>query len=327
MEIFEIAELIRSVNMYEIAAKTNEGLILTSDEEKVVSQLDTHFKEIGKKGHDSEHEIASFIQKVINEEIYNTPDELLGLLFEQGTIGTFDDFEDITAPKNTLIAYDAAKGGNVPRSFLDIGKLVPTWKNMQIETDISFADLERDGWKKVSTITEFAIATFKNRMFAAIFDVIDAAIASGENYLEAAGAKPTQADMDAISLYINDRTESGVIVALSKYVQAASKLTGFVSDEMKNEVHRTGRLGTYDGVSLTPISSAKKLGDDTKLLKDKRMYGVAGKLGVINMKGEVKTYQIEDPNKEVFHIMFKDFTFGFAFNDTALENVFKMTLK
>lgn len=323
----EIAELISSTNMYDIATKTNEGMALTDDEGEVASQLDAHFKEIGKRGHDTDHEIASFVQKIINEEIYNTPDELLDLIFDRGTIGAFDDFEAITTPKNTLIAYEAAKGGNVPRSYLDVAKLTPNWKNMQIETDISFVDLERDGWKKVSLITEYAVATFKNKMFATIFNTVDEAISSGDNFLAASGAKPVEADMDTIALYLNERTENGVIVALTKYIQAASKLTGFVSEEMKNEVHRTGRLGTYDGVALTPISSAKRLGDNTMLIKDKRMYGVAGKIGTINMKGEIKTYQTTDVNKEVFHLLFKDFTFGYAFNDTALENVFKMTLQ
>lgn len=128
----EIAELISSTNMYDIATKTNEGMALTDDESVVASQLDAHFKEIGKRGHDTDHEIASFVQKIINEEIYNTPDELLDLIFDRGTIGAFDDFEAITTPKNTLIAYEAAKGGNVPRSYLDVAKLAPTWKNMQI---------------------------------------------------------------------------------------------------------------------------------------------------------------------------------------------------
>lgn len=322
----EIAELISATNMYEIAAKTTDGMLLTDSEAEVAAQLDAHFKEIGKRGHDADHEIASFIQKVINEEIYNTPDELLDMLFDRGTIGDFDDFETVTTPKNTLIAYEAAKGGNVPRSFLDVEKLVPTWKNLQLETSISFADVQRNGWKSIALVTDYAIAALKNQLFATVFNAVDAAITSGDNFLAASGAKPVEADMDTIALYLNERTENGVIVALTKYIQAASKLTGFVSDEMKNEVHRTGRLGTYDGISMTPISSAKRLGDNSMLIKDKRMYGVAGKLGVLNMKGEVKTYQTTDVNKEVFHLLFKDFNFGYAFNGSALENVFKMTL-
>ena len=44
------------------------------------------------------------------------------------------------------------------------------------------------------------------------------------------------------------------------------------------------------------------------------------------MKGDIKVYQDMDNNKEVIHLMFKDFTYGYAFNAVALENVIKMDL-
>lgn len=324
----EIAELVDSTNMYDIAYKTNHALELNVEEKEAASLLDAHFKEIGKRGCDPDHEISSFVQKVINEEIYNTPDELLDRIFDRGTIGEFDDYENITTPKNTLIAYEAAKGGNVPRSYLDVSVLTPTWKNKQLETDISYRDLARNGWKNIALITSYATDAFKNTMFAEIFSTIDTGITSGGNFINAAGTKPTSTEMDQVALYINDRAErgEGVIVALSKYIQAVSKFTGFVSDELINEVHRTGRLGTYDGISLVPISSAKKLGSGNLLIPDSRIFGICGKVGTLDMKGEIKTYQDADNNKEVYHLMFKDFTFGYGFNAQALENIIKVDL-
>ena len=83
-----------------------------------------------------------------------------------------------------------------------------------------------------------------------------------ENFITVGGAAMTQAAADALALYVNDRADGdGVIVGKSAYIQQMSKLNGFASDEMKNEVHRTGRLGSYDGCEMFPISSAKKLGD------------------------------------------------------------------
>ena len=317
--------------MYELACKTNHKLVLSAEEQEVRDQLDAYFKQVGKTGHDANHEIAAFITKVVNEEVYNTPDELLDALFDQGTIGADDDFEAYKLPpKNTLVAHEAAFGGNVERSFLDISVLTPQWANYQIESDISFADLERGGWKTIALITEYAVAALKNTLFQVIFDKIDGAIVSGaENYISVAQAMPTEIAMQQAALYIQDRTNGneGAFVARSKYVQAISLFPTFVSQEMMNEVHRTGRLGTYQGVSLYPISSAKKLGDGSGLIMDKRIFGIAGKIGSLTMKGDIKTYQTEDVNKEVIHLLFKNFTFGYAFNKDTLENVVKVVLQ
>lgn len=330
MNNIELAELVNSTDMYEVAYKTARNMNLNDDESAVAEQLDKHFREIGKKGHDTENEIASFVQKVVTEEIYNTPDELLDMLFDRGTIGVYDDFQSVTTPKNTLVAYDAAKGGNVPRSFLDVRVITPKWRNKQIETDLSFSDVARNGWKSISLLTDYATSAFKNAMFADIFSDIDAGIVSGAaNYIDAAGTMPTSTEMDAMVLYINEHTDmvgAGAIVGLYKYIQAASKFNSFISDDIVNEVHRTGRLGVYDGVSMVPISSAKKLGNGDLLIPDKRLFGICNKVGTLNMKGDINVYQTEDSNKEVFNLKFKDFTFGYAFNAEALENVIKMDL-
>ena len=157
----EIAEAIKDTNMYELACKTNAELDLTDSEKVTVSQLDAYFKKVGERGTDPEHEIAAFVKKAINEEIYNAPDELLDYLFNRDNIGEFDDFEGVTDPKNTLVAYETAKGANVKRSFLDIGVLKPAWFNLQIESDISYKDLRKNGWKSVAVLTENAVAAFK----------------------------------------------------------------------------------------------------------------------------------------------------------------------
>ncbi|MEG0898438.1 MAG: hypothetical protein RSF40_01850 [Oscillospiraceae bacterium] len=130
----EIAEAIKNVNMYEIAQKTEyKANTLNDDEKLVVSQLDAYFREIGKRGVDKDNEIAAFMTKVIEEEIYNTPDEILELIFNRGSVGEFDDYEATIIAKNKLAAYEAAKEGNVDRSFLDISVLKPTWKHLQVK--------------------------------------------------------------------------------------------------------------------------------------------------------------------------------------------------
>ena len=163
-------------------------------------------------------------------------------------------------------------------------------------------------------------------MFYDIFSAIDAAISIGaENCIVEAGTTPSQATMDALALYINDRN-GGSVVALSKYIQAASKLTGFKSEEMLNEIHRTGRLGVYDGVSLYPMSAAKKQASGELLIPDKKLFGIAGRVGALDMKGEVRTYETENNNKETIDLKITGFSYGYSFNNDSLENICKVVI-
>lgn len=328
MNQIEMAELVKGTSVYEIAAKTTRNISLNDNEKMVAEQLDEWARKIGETGHDRDHEIAAFITRTVNDEVYNAPNELLDAMFVRGSIGEFDDYEAAVTPvKNTLIAHTAAHGGNVEKSYLDISLIKPQYRNKQIETQISFTDLRRNGWKSVALLSEYATQALENVMFYDIFSVIDAAITSGaENYIAESTALPTQATMDALALYLNDRTQGGTIVGLSKYIQAASKLTGFNSEEMLNEIHRNGRLGMYDGCSLHGISSAKRQGDGSLLIPSQRLYGISGVIGTLDMKGEVHTYETENNNKETIDLKIADFTYGYAFNKDSLENVCKVVM-
>lgn len=327
MNQIEMAELVKDTSVCEIAAKTVRNMNLTDNEKTVAEYLDEWARKIGETGHDPDHEIAAYITRTINEEYYDAPNELLDAMFERGSIGEFDDYEAVVQPiKNTLVAYDAAYEGNVKKSYLDFTFLKPTWKNAQVESQISYADLRRNGWKTVALLTEYAQKSLENKMFYDIFSAVDAAISIGaENCIVEAGTTPSQATMDALALYINDRN-GGSVVALSKYIQAASKLTGFNSEEMLNEIHRTGRLGVYDGVSLYPISAAKKQASGELLIPDKKMFGIAGKVGALDMKGEVRTLETENNNKETIDLKITGFSYGYSFNNDSLENICKVVI-
>ena len=91
------------------------------------------------------------------------------------------------------------------------------------------------------------------------------------------------------------------------------------------EFNRYGLVKTYDGIGVAGISGAKKTGTGSLLLPDKRIYGIAGKIGNLDMKGEVHTYQDMNNQNEKVHIMLKDFTYGFML--TNIENFAKVTLQ
>lgn len=327
MNQIELAELVKDTSVCEIAAKTVRNMSLNDNEKVVAEYLDEWARKIGETGHDPEHEIASYVTRTINEEVYDAPNALLDAMFDRGSVGEFDDYEAIVQPiKNTIVAYDAAFEGNVPKSYLDFTFLKPQWKHAQVESQVSYADLRRSGWKTIALLTEYAQKALENKMFYDIFSVVDAAIAQGaENCVVESGATPSQATMDAVALYLNDRN-GGSIVGLSKYIQAISKLNGFVSEEMINEVHRTGRLGVYDGVALYPVSGAHKQANGELLLPDKKLFGIAGKIGALDMKGEVRTYETENNNKETIDLKVTGFTYGYSFNKDTLDNVCKIVI-
>lgn len=326
----EIAEVMQSPGkVYEIAEKTQYKLNLTSEETEIAEVLDAFAKHVGETGADPEKQIAAFVTKTVQDELYNTPDELLDSMFVRGSVGEFDDYEVERTVKNTLHAYEAAKGGNVPRSYLHLESLRPTWKNVQVETDLSYVDLRKNGWKAVATLTTFMAEAAKNKMFASVLNGVDTAITGGDQFIDAQSAKPTMTAMDALSLYLSEHSDGSnpFTISLQKYCHDMRRMTGYaqyLSDNMKDEFNRYGLVKVYDGIAITGISSAKKLGDGSLLIPDKRIFGISGPIGTLDMKGEVHTYQDEDNNNERIHLMLKDFTFGYAISN--IDRVAKIVL-
>lgn len=235
----EVAELMNKPGtMYDVAEKVEYKRNLTNEEKEIFEISDAWCREIGKTGNDSNREIAAFVNKVVNEEIYNAPDELLDAMFDRGSIGEFDDEEFTKTPKNTLDAHEAAKGGTVDRSFIDFTAIKPITKNRQIETDLSYVDLRKNGFKSVATLTTFAKEALQNALFYDVFSMIDNAIVGGEQMITAGGKVPTQAAVDAFNLYLLDRDPAAVAVCLSKYAQALGRMEGrsqYMSDAMKEK--------------------------------------------------------------------------------------------
>lgn len=327
----EIAEVMQAPGkVYDVAEKTQYNRVLNGEEKEIAEVMDAFVRDVGKTGRDTDKQIASFITKTVQDELYNAPDELLDSMFDRGNIGEFDDFQAERTVKNTLVAHEAAKGGNVPRSYLHLETLTPVWHNLQVETDLSYVDMRKNGWKSVANLTTFMTETLKNKMFAIILNQVDAAIAGGEQKIDVSAAAPTMEAMDKLALYLNEYSDGSnpFTVSLMKYCSQLRRMTGYaqyLSDSMKDDFNRYGLVKTYDGVAITGISSAKKLGDGSLLIPDKRIFGIAGKIGELDMKGEIHTYQDEDNQNERVHLMLKDFTFGHAISH--IERVAKITLQ
>ena len=62
-------------------------------------------------------------------------------------------------------------------------------------------------------------------------------------------------------------------------------------------------------------------------MPDHRIFGLSSeKLGVLDMKGEVRTYETEEVNKEVIDLKITGFQYGFVLPASKIENACKIVL-
>lgn len=328
--MFELSEVMSKPNaMFDWASKVVYNGEMTSDEKEITKGMDAWAREIGKKG-DASHEIAELVRKTFAPEEISAPSALISMIFDEDSIGEFDDYREEIDPKNTIVAHDAIIEGNVDRSFLEHKIGVPVWTNLAAETDVSMQDLRRGGYRSVANLTNYLREALELKRVQKIMAAIDAAIVSGQpNYIAEAEALPTTASMDALELYLHDVHENGDLVAfsLSKYHQAISKLPAaerFITDRERNMYNSTGFIDTYGGVTLMSYSSQKKLADGSLIVPDKRVFGFAGKIGSAITRGEARVLEEQDINTERIHIKVTGFNFGYTIRDA--KKIAKMVM-
>ena len=328
--MFELSEVMSKPNaMFDWASKVVYNGEMTSDEKEITKGMDAWAREIGKKG-DAGHEIAELVRKTFAPEEISAPSELISMIFDEDSIGEFDDYREEIDPKNTIVAHDAIIEGNVDRSFLEHKIGVPVWHNLAAETDVSMQDLRRGGYRSVANLTNYLREALELKRVQKIMAAIDAAIVSGQpNYIAEGEALPTTASMDALELYLHDVHENGdlVVFSLSKYHQAISKLPAaerFITDRERNMYNSTGFIDTYGGVTLMSYSSQKKLADGSLIVPDKRVFGFAGKIGSAITRGEARVLEEQDINTERIHIKVTGFNFGYTIRDA--KKIAKMVM-
>ena len=328
----EIAELMeKNGTMYDWAEKVNRGASLTAEENEISQVVDAWAKEIGTKGKDNDNEIAEFIIKTITDPVYNKPDALIEKMFEMDSIGEFDDYVINKTPKNTLVAYESAKGGNVYKSYIDTSALTPTWKHAQVETEISYTQLRRGGFKSIANMAVFAKEALDNKKIKDVFSALDTAIAGGEQVFEVTGGESalTKTVLDKLSLYVLDHLadgDTGIMFGLNKYAQAIANMSGYtsyMSSTMKDDYNRYGLVKEYGGCLIGGFSGARKAADGELLIPDRRIFGISGIIGTLCDRGEHRVYGTLDNNKERVSLKFTGYEYGIKI--TNPENVAKIT--
>lgn len=314
----EVASAVQEKNILELSERVKSNTLDASDRE-AIDIIDNFAKEIGTSGKTQENTflVSELIKKTVEPILFQPEYSLLSDIFDMDTIGEFDEAKYTGLPKNTIKVYDATRGGNVPKSYIDPSLYTPVKVALQAETELNYSDLRRNGFKSIAKMTELTREAFEQELFYRLFDGVDSALdaLTGDQDIDG-GSALTTTMMDTLSRYLRDMSEGNpFIVGLSKYIDPVSKLEGYekyLSDDLKNELNRFGRIAMYEGVALSSIPTARKTAKGMNLIPDKRIFGIAGKIGEANMRGEMRMYETYDHNAEKVHLKFTGYDFDYV---------------
>ena len=295
---------------------------LSAEDKEISAVTDAWVKELGKTGFDKDHELSALVTKTFTPDTVSAPSELIDMLFDNDSIGEFDDYRVTVDPENTIEVYDAITGGNVPRSCIDFKVLKPTFCSLQAETSLKLEDIRRGGYKSVANMITNINEAFELARVTRILDILDKALAGGENVFTETGATPTEEICRKLATYLMDVTngETPAIFGQNKYIVGMTGLQsaqyGF-SDAVKTQYHKVGKLDMYAGCRLFGLSGVKKLANGDFIIPDKRLFAAAGKIGKVITRGETRTYQETDINNEQIHIKVGGYSFGTVVTDIS----------
>ena len=314
----EVAEAIQEKNIIELSQRAKLNKLDESDKE-AIGILDNFAKEIGNTGKTSENTtlISELIKKTVEPMVFQPDDSILSTMFAMGSIGEFDESSYTGLPKNTIKVYDAVRGGNVPKSYVDPGLFTPVKFALQAETELDYSDLRRNGWKSISKMTELTRESFEQEMFYRLFSGVDSALdaLTGDQDIST-GSALTVTNADTLARYVRDMSDGNpFMIGLSKYIDTMTRMDGaekYLSDELKNELNRMGRLAMYDGVLLSSIPTARKTASGNTLITDKRIFGIAGQIGEAQLRGDMRMYETYDNDAEKVKLKFTGFDFEYV---------------
>lgn len=292
------------------------NLDMTDDFKDTSEALDGWARKIGEKGVDKDNEIAELVRRAITNDVVAAPDDLISMMFDESSIGEFDDVYGVVEPKNTIKVYESIKGGNVDASYIDFTRAQPEWKELQAETFIKYVDLRRGGYKTVASLVNYMKEAFAQKRWSILFNRAVAAVTAAPNLISESTAAPTATSADALAIYLMDIAEPGestVILGQNKYIMAMSKLpsaASIQSNEAKEAWRRYGSIGYYAGQEMRGFSGVRKMADGNLVIPNQVVLGVAGKIGSAITRGETLVYETMDNNAEHVHIKANGFSFG-----------------
>lgn len=289
---------------------------LNEEQKEMSAVIDDWARNIGNSGV-ANAEISAYLQKTLQPMLDETLEEVVSKIFNIGQIGEFDKTNYVVEPKNTLIAYDSTIGGNVYKSYIDIGELDVKSGFAQIDTQLTYVNLRQNGSKTIAKLTEFAKEALMNKMYMDIFNVLDTVIVGGTNVITESSNSPTLTSMDALNLVLKENAENGdtpLFVTTHKWSQKIARMESFapfMSDSKKQEYEKFGFAGEFAGNPILSLNS-KKQSNGKFIIPEKRIYGFAGVIGDINTRGEIRVYETTDNNSEKLDLKITGLSYEFV---------------
>lgn len=314
----EVSSMLEEKNIIELSEKVNNNT-LQEDDKEAVALIDAFGKEVGETGVRPENVqmVSELIKRTVDPMVFQPDSSIIYDMFDVGSIGEFDEKIYTGIPKNTLVAHNATRGGNVPKSYVDPTVFETKRTMLQVETELNYSDLRRNGFKTIAKMAEFARDSLDQEMLFSLFAGVDNALDSltGSQNINGGSALTVQL-ADELANYLQDMADGDpFMVGLSKYVNQLKRMDGYdkyMSTDMKNELNRFGLFGTYEGVRVNSIPTARKTANGKTLIPDKRIFGIAGKIGECDMRGELRMYETYDNNAEKVQLKFTGYEFEYA---------------
>ena len=101
-----------------------------------------------------------------------------------------------------------------------------------------------------------------------------------------------------------------------------SGIENYYSEAMKDKLNQVSMLEVYNGVQLDSIKAGKKMGNGETLLPKDVVIGVAGKIGEMYTKGEMRSLVTNDNNNETISLKFTGVEFGVCID--KIEKIAKL---
>ena len=122
-----------------------------------------------------------------------------------------------------------------------------------------------------------------------------------------------------LALYLLEHGTNPFILGRTKYAQQIARMTGqseYMSSAMKDDFNRYGLVNFIDGVRVAHIPS---------VLPDGKVFGIADKIGTLDMRGSLRMYETFDNTAEKVDLKLTGFEYGFMIANP--ENICKLTIQ